>query len=101
MQNAWKGLVVGGLTGVVAGVALDALIRAQGTAGRVSRQVVQHAPDAGKWAKGVVNEASERVHDSDIPDRVRHQAHRVLDSDIAQRTVKVAADAAASAKELG
>jgi hypothetical protein len=50
MRNAWKGLVVGGLTGVVAGVMLDALSESSRLAHAAGRRAARLAGAATKGA---------------------------------------------------
>jgi hypothetical protein len=47
MHKVWKGLIVGGLTGVTAGVVLDAIAGASKKALAVGDQVLEHAR---RWA---------------------------------------------------
>jgi hypothetical protein len=74
MRNVWKGLIVGGLTGVTAGVALDAIAGASKKAVAVGEQVRDHAPDAGRWLHTVTDKAGEWIHDADIPEHIRSVA---------------------------
>lgn len=90
MRNSWKGLVVGGLTGAFVGIALDVFASAveQATRGAEhARERVEHArdrtPDAAEWLQGVTERATEWVHDTDVPERVREVAQRILGSDLA------------------
>jgi hypothetical protein len=90
MRNSWKGLVVGGLTGAVVGIALDLLASAmeQITRGaKHAREGVEHsrelAPEAMEWLQGVTDKAAEWVHDAGVPERVREVAQRILDADFA------------------
>jgi hypothetical protein len=76
MRNVWKGLFVGGLTGVTAGVILDSLARASKTAVAVGGQVRDHAPDAGRWLHSATDKAGEWLHDADVPEHVRSAARR-------------------------
>jgi hypothetical protein len=71
MQNVWKGLIVGGLTGVTAGIVLDTLAGASKKAVAVGDQVRDHAPDAGRWLQSVTDKAGEWIQDADIPEHVR------------------------------
>src|ERR1700729_1865549 len=63
MRNVWKGLVVGGLTGVGAGVILDSLVGASKKAAALGDQVREHAPDAGRWVQSVTDKAGDWLHD--------------------------------------
>ena len=74
MQNVWKGLIVGGLTGVTAGVVLDTIAGASKKAVAVGEKVREHAPDAGRWLQSVTDKAGEWIHDADIPEHVRNVA---------------------------
>ena len=76
MRNVWKGLFVGGLTGVTAGVVLDSIGRASKKAVAVSGQIREHAPDAGRWLHSATDKAGKRLQDADIPKHFRSAAHR-------------------------
>jgi hypothetical protein len=99
MRNVWKGLVVGGLTGVGAGVVLDSLSKANKKASELGRQVRDHAPNAGHWVHSVSDKAGELIHDADVPDHVRDAAHRIKDSDAARKAAKVGSDVTDKAKK--
>jgi hypothetical protein len=99
MRNTWKGLVVGGLTGVAAGVVLDSISRASKKAAEIGGQVREHAPEAGRWAHSLSDKASEWIHDADVPDHVRDAAQRVKDSDAAQRLAEKGNEIFSAAKE--
>ena len=107
MKNVWKGLVVGGLTGVTAGIVIDSFTRAPEKAKNLTRQVREHAPEAGRWVQSVAERAGEIVHDSDAPDVVRDTVRRVKDSpaaktaakNAAKTAAKVTSDAATAAKD--
>ena len=59
MRNVWKGLAVGGLTGVTAGVVLDAIAGASKKAAAMGERVREHAPDAGRWLHSVTAKTGE------------------------------------------
>ena len=57
MRNIWKGLIVGGLTGAVAGLVLDGLNWGAERAGTLGDQVIHRAPEvASKVLGGAVSE---------------------------------------------
>jgi gas vesicle protein len=99
MRNVWKGLIVGGLTGVAAGVILDSLSGASNQAKNLGRHAVDLAPDAGRLIQSVAGKASDLVHDNDVPEKIRDAAHRVADSDLANRTARATSDVASAARE--
>ncbi len=99
MRNVWKGLVVGGLTGVMAGVVLDTLAGASKKAQAVGDQVREHAPDAGQWLHSVSDKAGEWIHDADVPDHVRSVAERVKESDATDKVKKAGSNVVSTAKE--
>jgi hypothetical protein len=80
MRSVWKGLVVGGLAGVVAGAVLDTIARGSKKALAVGDQVREHAPDAGRWLQSVTDKAGEWIHDADLPEHVQRLAERVRES---------------------
>jgi hypothetical protein len=99
MRNVWKGLIVGGLTGVTAGVVLDAMAGASKKALAVGDQVREHAPDPGRWLQSVTDKAGEWLHDADVPEHVRSMAERVWESDAASQVKQTSNGAVSSAKE--
>ncbi len=99
MRNVWKGLVVGGLTGVTAGVVLDSITRASKKAAQIGSQVRDKAPEAGRLVQSLTDKAGDWIHDAEVPDHVRDAARRVKESDAAQRAVETGGSAVAAAKE--
>jgi hypothetical protein len=99
MRSVWKGLIVGGLTGVTAGVVLDAMAGASKKALAIGDQVLEHAPDAGQWVQSVTDKAGEWIHDADVPDHVRSVAKQVKDSDATDKVKKASSNAVSTAKE--
>jgi len=99
MRNVWKGLVVGGLTGVIAGVILDSLAGASKKAAEVGGQVRDHAPDAGRFIQTVADKAGEWLHDADVPEHVRSVAHKLKESDVANRVSDASQDIVSAARE--
>lgn len=75
MKNAWKGLVIGGLTGMAGGLLLDGLDRGARGASALSNRVAQEAPEvAGHLRESIadaVTETAGRVRDSSIPDHIK------------------------------
>ena len=99
MRNVWKGLVVGGLTGVGAGIVLDSATRASRKAAAVGGQVRDHAPDAARWLHSLTDKAGEWLRDSDLPEHVRDAAHRMIESDPVQHLAGTSDDVISAAKE--
>lgn len=83
MRNPWKGLVIGGLTGVFAGVILDVLSGAREKVVTATENAREKAPMWGDKAKHAAERAVERLRESELPDRARQTAERIRDSDIA------------------
>ena len=80
MKNTWKGLVVGGLTGVAAGLLLDALQGASDRAHEVGRRVAEKAPVVADRLSDAAEHGVARVHEADLPspvDLARSAAQRV------------------------
>jgi hypothetical protein len=102
MKNAWKGLIVGALTGAAAGAALD---RRAGTtpAGPAVHTVADEAASALSSLKQGVSTVGERLQESDAPrvvaeaaDALRQKArHLPADSKVAADAVKAGAAKAA------
>jgi hypothetical protein len=99
MRNVWKGLVVGGLTGVAAGVVLDSVNRASRRAAQIGGQLRERAPEAERWVHALSDKAGDWVHDNDVPEHLRDAAQRVKESDVAQRVVEAGRDAVSATKE--
>ncbi len=94
MQNSWKGLVIGGLTGAAVGILIDGFTKALKQAAHGAEVARDHAPDAMEWLHAVTLRAGEWAHDSEVPERVRHVAQRIVESDLAARVGEVAGKAA-------
>jgi hypothetical protein len=88
VRNVWKGLVVGGLTGVAAGLLLDGLSQAGVKAGLVAERAREEAPEAAGRLRAVVGEKVEHLADT-LPDR----AAQLKESDTAGKVRQAAARA--------
>ena len=92
MKNAWKGLIVGALTGMVGGSAMDMASSARRKAAEVAHDVIEKAPSV---AKAATHKAADVIHDADMSDAVRDVAHQVGDSPMATKAKSVAGQVAA------
>jgi hypothetical protein len=99
MRNVWKGLVVGGLTGVTAGLVLDAIAGASKKTLAVGDQILDHVPEAGRWLQSVTDKAGEWVHDADVPDHLRSMAQRITESDGINQVKQVSDGVVSATKE--
>jgi hypothetical protein len=85
MKNVWKGLVVGGLTGVAAGAILDLLYRGSGvarTAGkRAADRTAELAPKAADRLKSVATTGAAKLQDAELGEHVKEIAHRLADAE--------------------
>jgi hypothetical protein len=99
MRNVWKGLAIGGLTGVAGGVILDSLAGVSKKAAEIGGQVRGHAPEAGRWMQSATDKAGEWLHDAEVPDHVRTVARKIKDSDVADRLTEMGGDLVSSAKD--
>ena len=99
MRNVWKGLIVGGMTGVAAGLILDSLAKASQKAIALGDQMREHAPDAGQWVQSVSAKTGEWLHDADVPDHLRNVAHKIRGSEAAGRMRDAGAEIASAARE--
>ena len=105
MRNAWKGLMIGAFTGAGVGLVLD-LIDAVALAGvRGAAEVRDKAPEALHWAKDAAERATERIREADsgagealkkVPEKVHDLAHRLAESEVADK----ARDAATKARDV-
>ena len=71
MRNTWKGLVVGGLTGVAGGAILDLIGRASHEARRAGELAKSHVADVTSWMRHASERADEPPSDADVPGHVR------------------------------
>jgi hypothetical protein len=94
MRNTWKGLVVGGLTGIAGGAILDVIGRTSRRARELGAAAKGHVPDATSWLKHATEAAAERVHDADVPGRVHDVSTGIATSDAATRVAKASKDVA-------
>jgi len=101
MRNSWKGLVIGGLTGAGVGILIDGFTKALAQAARGAEAARDHAPDAMEWLHSVTQRAEKWAVDADVPDRVRHMAQRIVESDLAARLGDAATKVAETTKERG
>jgi len=92
MKNAWKGLIVGALTGMVGGSAMDLASGARRKAAEVAHDVIDKVPSV---AKAATHKAADVLHDADVPAKVRDAAAQVSDSPVAKKTKKVTRQVAA------
>jgi len=93
MKNVWKGLVVGGLTGVAAGIVLDALARGAREASALGDKVAQQAPEVAGRLRHAVTEAvadsASKVRDPEVADHL---------TETSDKTKKAVAEAASGGK---
>ncbi len=80
MKNVWKGLVVGGLTGVAAGLALDILNRGAREVSAFGGKVGHQAPDTvGRIRHAVsdaIAESTESLRKSEAVDQLSEATNR-------------------------
>jgi hypothetical protein len=94
MRNAWKGLVIGALTGIVAGLVLDLISGGSRKAGQLGREVKEQAPRAADLLVAAAGRGAERLHEANLPDLVRQAAHHVAEADSAEHAKEAVAGAA-------
>jgi len=91
MKNAWKGLIVGALTGMVGGSAMDLASGARRKTAAVAHDVIDKAPSV---AKAATHKAAELIHDADVPAKVRDGLVQVGHTDFSKKAKGVARQAA-------
>jgi hypothetical protein len=101
VRNVWKGLVVGGLTGVAAGLVLDSASGASRKAAAIGGHVRDHAPEAAHWLHSLSDKAGEWLHESDLPEHIREAAHRIKEADTVQRRAETGDDLVSPARASG
>jgi hypothetical protein len=86
MRNVWKGLVIGGLTGVAAGAAMDLARRGSELAGKAAtsagRLAADYGPKAADRLKTVASTGAAKIHDADLGEHVKDLGHRLAESDV-------------------
>ena len=92
MKNAWKGLIIGALTGMVGGSAMDMASGARRKAAEVAHDVIDRTPSV---AKAATHKTAEVLHDADFPDAVRDLAQHVGDSPLVAKAKNAAGQVAA------
>jgi hypothetical protein len=104
MRNVWKGLVVGGFTGVVAGVIIDLVTKAAERAGEAGRMVKGRAPDFASKVKHVAAEAAGAIREADLPEKARMAADRAAEqlreAELAEKAKRMADRAAERARDV-
>ncbi|HTT87676.1 MAG TPA: hypothetical protein VMF60_09930, partial [Acidimicrobiales bacterium] len=85
MRNVWKGLVVGGLTGVTAGVILDSRRGASSKASDWGEGLPHRATEATERLQRAGRRVRERRRQAELAGQVRHVAHGAADSEVADR----------------
>src|ERR1700737_3149770 len=99
MKNAWKGLVLGGLTGVAAGILLDALDRGAREVNVLGDKLAHQAPEvAGRLRDAVtdaVAESASRVRDPELAEHVKE-----ISGAARKRAGEVIADSKGKASEV-
>lgn len=99
MKNVWKGLIIGGLTGVLAGYVLDGAARASKKATALGDSVLEHTPEAGRFVQTVTEKAGDWLHETDVPEQVKTVAHKLKDSEAAARVADVGHEIVSAARE--
>ncbi len=105
MKNVWKGLVLGGLTGVAAGILLDALDRGAQKASALGERVAHQTPEVVGRLREVVTDAvaegTSKLRDPELADHVREitDVTKKKGGDLAAETKTKASALAADAKE--
>jgi hypothetical protein len=92
MKNVWKGLIVGALTGMVGGSAMDMASTGRRKTAELAQDVIDKAPSV---AKAAAHKATDLLHDADVPEALRGAAVHVGDSATAKKAKKVAGQVAA------
>jgi len=92
MKNAWKGLIIGALTGMVGGSAMDMAVGARRKAGEVAHDVIGKTPSV---AKAATHKAADVLHHADVPETVRDVAQHVGDSPLVAKAKNTAGQVAA------
>jgi hypothetical protein len=92
MKNAWKGLIVGALTGMVGGSVMDMASGVRSKTARVAHSVIDKAPAV---AKSATHKAADMLHEAEVPEAMRGAAAEVGDSQMAQHAKTIVGQVAA------
>ena len=92
MKNAWKGLIVGALTGMVGGSAMDLASASRRKVAGVAHDVIDKAPSV---AKAATHKAADVLHDAEVPEALRGAAAQVGDSQMAKNARTIVGQVAA------
>ena len=77
MRNTWKGLIIGGLTGVGAGAILDLFGEGSRLAGVAGRRAAAMTPIAADRIKSAATAGATRIHEADLGDQVKELGEQV------------------------
>ena len=104
MRNVWKGLVVGGLTGVVAGMLIDLMDGAAERAGTAREHLRERAPELKERARHAAEVAGERLKEAELGEKARHAAEvageRLKEADLGEKARHAAEVARERAREV-
>ncbi len=82
MRNVWKGLIVGGMTGVAAGMVLDGLSKAGEEATRAGQKAREQAPQWAERARQAAELAAEKIREVDIADKAKEFAEKAVGAEL-------------------
>ena len=85
MRQAWKGMVVGAITGAAIGIAMDALEAASRGARAAAGDLREQAPATTNAARELADRASDRIRASEMSDRAHRATARMSDKFAATR----------------
>ncbi|MGH8993598.1 MAG: hypothetical protein ACRDZ7_18970 [Acidimicrobiia bacterium] len=100
MRNVWKGLVVGGLTGVAAGLLIDLVEGTVERAGTAREHLRERAPELKEKARHAAEVAGERLRQAELGEKARVAAERVKDADLPEKARHAAEVARDRAREV-
>jgi hypothetical protein len=95
MNNIWKGLVVGAVTGAAIGLSVDLLKRAGDGVAAAGQLAREHGPELTAAVTAAAKAGAERVREADLPAKARDAAERVRDADLPAKVrdaARIAAD---------
>jgi len=88
VKSVWKGLVIGGLTGVAAGVILDVLDQGSGLARAASKRAAGRAaglaPRAADRIKSAASTGATKLHEAELGDHVKELANRLAEAETSE-----------------
>jgi hypothetical protein len=80
MRNIWKGLIIGGLTGMAGGALVDLVSGGAGKVADLGEAISAHAPQVIEKVRAGAADAANAVAGSDVPEQLRKAKQKIEQS---------------------